>query len=56
MSEDRNPILTAAGHAQRAASFLMGFAHDDPGDDPEFGPTRPVEGPAEGDPKGASPT
>jgi hypothetical protein len=56
MSEDKNAIFTAAGQAQRAASFLMGFAQDDPGDDPEFGPTRPVEGPTEGGPKGPSPT
>jgi antirestriction protein ArdC len=52
MKEDKKAIFTAAGQAQRAASFLMGFAPDDP----EFGPTRPVEGPTEGGPEGTTPT
>jgi antirestriction protein ArdC len=47
MKEDKKAIFTAAGQAQRASTFLMGFAPDDPGDDPDFGPTQPVAAPTD---------
>jgi len=41
MKEDKKAIFTAAGQAQRAATFLMGFVPPNP--DPEDGPIRPTE-------------
>jgi antirestriction protein ArdC len=48
MKEDKKAIFTAAGQAQRAATFLMGFAPPDPdsepGDDPSPGDRPPAPG------------
>jgi antirestriction protein ArdC len=43
MKEDKKAIFTAAGQAQRAATYLMAFAPDGP--DNGLGPVRPLETP-----------
>jgi antirestriction protein ArdC len=49
MKEDKKAIFTAAGQAQRAATYLMAFAPEDPGFDP--GPARPNDLPDDRSPK-----
>lgn len=51
MKSDAKAIFTAAGQAQRAASFLMGFAPPDP--DADVRPLPPIAGPPQSRPDGA---
>ena len=55
MKEDKKAIFTAAGQAQRAATFLMGFAPSGPNDG--LDPSRPMDTPADhAPPDGAEPS